>query len=452
MDDDYFSFEESSESENDSFELREEDKRNFSKIHQNNQILTLRTLRQALRQNKSLKNRLIILESELDKYQNFGSFSPLFGDMSQTNLQKSQHTKSAIERDSSVLDFADAATKVKLEEINKLEIETNLNRTQDQYSQFEIDLIKESEALKQEKIDELNFLIRKSQTPDIKVIEKIVEVYLEHPKTESFSVECQTDAYIQDDQKLGEFNKKIENLELNHRHETDALKHSLKEANKRVDETSSSLNVLQASYDLIALKLADSQRNVMKLADENQSINSLKLNLQESQVLNEQLYQDLQNKDIELDSKKRHLNEMVEKFEICTKTIEEHNQLIKKLQIDNEKHIKEKHLICQQKIGELEADNEQLKDRLAVLEVDKEKQADLIINLNKQIERYKIEQQNFNFKEFVALKRELNSLKQEKERHFASVVTTPKSSDVSNSPLPLPPIKESKKNLFKFFQ
>ncbi len=119
MDDDYFSFDESSESDEDSFELRDEDKRNFSKIHQNNQILTLRTLRQALRQNKSLKNRLNILESELDRYQNFGSFSPLMGDMGKKQSDVS------IERDSSVLGFADAFTKEnldeKLEEISKLD-------------------------------------------------------------------------------------------------------------------------------------------------------------------------------------------------------------------------------------------------------------------------------------------------------------------------------------------
>ena len=450
MDDDYFSFEESSESDEDSFELRDEDKRNFSKIHQNNQILTLRTLRQTLRQNKSLKHRLNILESELDRYQNFGSFSPLMGDMGKKRSQPS-----ADERDN--FDFDGEITKEdlegKLEEISNLDIETHKKLTHDQYCQFDIDLIRENTALKQEKVDELNFLIKKSQTPDIKIIEKIVEKYVEHPKPLTFSIECQTDEYIQDASKLLEFNKKIQNLETTHKSEMEKLKQILNEANIKLEETSGSLNVLQASYDLIALKLADSSRNAMKLTDENQGLKGVKQELQQSQILNEQMYQDLQSKENELETKRKHLAEMIEKFEICNKTIEEHNQLIKKLQIDNEKHIKEKHLICQQKISELESENEQLKDRIAELEVAKEKQADTIDNLTKQIERYKIEQQNFNFKEFVALKRELNSLKQEKERHFASVVTTPKSSDVNSSPTnPLPPIKESKKNLFKFFQ
>jgi hypothetical protein len=452
MDDDYFSFEESSESDEDSFELRDEDKRNFSKIHQNNQILTLRTLRQTLRQNKSLKHRLNILESELDRYQNFGSFSPLMGDMGKKKSQSS-----GIDRDNSDLEFADMITKEnideKLEEISNLDIETHKKITHDQYCQFDMDLIRENTVLKQEKVDELTFLIKKSQTPDIKIIEKIVEKYVEHPKPLTSNVECQTDEYIQDSSKLLEFNKKIKNLEISHKSEVEKLQQHINEANKKSEETSGSLNVLQASYDLIALKLADSNRNVMKLTDENQSMKNLKQDLQQSQVLNEQIYQDLQMKESELETKRKHLAEMVQKFEICNKTIEEHNQLIQKLQLDNEKHIKEKHLICKQKISELESENEQLKDRIAELEVAKEKQAENIDNLTKQVERYKIEQQNFNFKEFVSLKRELNSLKQEKERHFASVVTTPKNSDVSSSPTnPLPPIKESKKNLFKFFQ
>jgi len=450
MDDDYFSFDESSESDEDSFELRDEDKRNFSKIHQNNQILTLRTLRQTLRQNKSLKNRLNILESELDRYQNFGSFSPLMGDMGKKQSDVS------IEQDSSVLGFADAFTKEnldeKLEEISKLDDETSKKLTQDQCCQFDIDMIRENTVLKQEKVDELSFLIKKSQTPDIKIIEKLVEIYVEHPKPATSTIECQTDEYIQDANKLLEFNKKIQNLVVAHKIELDKSKQTLDETNKKLEETSASLNVLQASYDLIALKLADSNRNVMKLSDENQSLKNLRPELQQSQILNEQMYQDLQNKENELETKRKHLAEMVEKFEMCNKTIEEHNQLIRKLQIDNEKHLKEKHLICQQKISELESENEQLKERIAELQVTIEKQAETIDNLTKQVERYKIELQNFNFKEFVSLKREVNSLKQEKERHFASVVTTPKGSDVNSSPTnPLPPIKESKK-MFKFFQ
>jgi hypothetical protein len=452
MDDDYFSFDESSESDEDSFELRDEDKRNFSKIHQNNQILTLRTLRQTLRQNKSLKNRLNILESELDRYQNFGSFSPLIGDMG----GKKKQSDTSIERDGSVIGFADAFTKEnldeKLEEISKLDVETCKKLTHDQFCQFDIDMIRENTVLKQEKVDELSFLIKKSQTPDIKIIEKLVEIYVERPKPSTSTIECQTDEYIQDPNKLLEFNKKIQDLEVAHKIEMDKSKQTLDEANKKLEETSASLNVLQASYDLIALKLADSNRNVMKLSDENQSLKNLRPELRQSQILNEQMYQDLQNKENELETKRKHLAEMVEKFEMCNKTIEEHNQLIKKLQIDNEKHLKEKHLICQQKISELESENEQLKERIAELQVKIEKQAETIDNLTKQVERYKIEQQNFNFKEFVSLKRELNSLKQEKERHFASVVTTPKGSDVNSSPTnPLPPIKESKK-MFKFFQ
>ena len=85
-------------------------------------------------------------------------------------------------------------------------------------------------------------------------------------------------------------------------------------------------------------------------------------------------------------------------------------------------------------------------------------QIDHINKLNLEIDKLKLDQQNFNFKEFVNLKRELNCLKQEKERQFANdvcVAAAQQPNSISNAVVlaqqPLPPIKESKKNYFKFF-
>ena len=121
------------------------------------------------------------------------------------------------------------------------------------------------------------------------------------------------------------------------------------------------------------------------------------------------------------------------------------------LKYENERHLKEKHVICQQKINDLIIDNKCLKDRIEGLEPENRKLSNDVIIFQKEIEKHEIDKKNFNFKEFVALKRELNMLKEERERQFANLVVNQSNQNLTMQQTHLPPIKPLKKNLFNFF-
>jgi chromosome segregation ATPase len=187
--------------------------------------------------------------------------------------------------------------------------------------------------------------------------------------------------------------------------------------------------------------------------DDNQQIVPLKRLIEFLKVENDQIGDYLKSTQLRLQEKEKLIEENNEKINNFNKIIEENQIVIKNLEAENEKHVKEKHIICQQNISDLIANCNKYKERIETLENENSKQTEKLTNLNQQIERYKQEQQNFNFKEFVNLKREVNLLKQERERKFADQVIQPNSisSAVVLAQQPLPPIKENKKNLFKFF-
>lgn len=420
--DDSYSFDDSTSSESETFDLKEEHF-NFSRSYQNKQIETLKFLRQTLKVNKSLKNRLVLVESELEKYQEFGPFNPL------VQLAPLVDRATSVAHTFDFIDDSSSSLKDKL--------------TEDKFCQIEIDELPEN-------VNEKNhFIQQRSLTPQVKIVEKVIEKYIENPKVSTANKECQCED-IKEKDKISDLHKEIQKLKVNHENEVKNLNSIIQEKSRKCDELNEHLVNLQNTHDVLTEKFAESQRNVLKLADENQTIKSLKQKLDLSLVENEQLYQDLQSKENILEAKRKDIVQLENDYKNQTKILEEQKVVINNLIIENEKHLKEKHIICQQKIIDLMAECDKLNQNISNLDSENKKKDELISTLSKQVERYKIEQQNFNFKEFVSIKRELNSLKQEKERQFANKVTTPTTINSVPQP-PLPPIKQSKKSLFNFF-
>lgn len=184
---------------------------------------------------------------------------------------------------------------------------------------------------------------------------------------------------------------------------------------------------------------------------ENEELVEIKQKFDLMLVENEQLYSEMDLKQTQLNDSNKKFFELNESLNQSLDLVEKQKILIKSLEAENEKNLKEKHVICQQKISDLTAQCHEYKERLEKFEVENKSLNELLTDSNKQVERYKADLKNFNFKEFVSLKRELNSLKQEKERQFANKVTMPCSNLKPESQSPLPPIKPLNKNLFNFF-
>jgi chromosome segregation ATPase len=130
------------------------------------------------------------------------------------------------------------------------------------------------------------------------------------------------------------------------------------------------------------------------------------------------------------------------------------------LEAECEKHLNEKHIACERRINEL---TQECQNNVGFIEAQKNQLRTLsshVEDLEKQMEKNKLELQSFNFKEFIAVKRELAQLKQEREKQFAESMTKKNGKDIQikprPEPLPLPPIQHStevkeKKTSFKFF-
>jgi chromosome segregation ATPase len=170
------------------------------------------------------------------------------------------------------------------------------------------------------------------------------------------------------------------------------------------------------------------------------------------QVENEQLYR-------ELDAKQRQLNDATKKFdelrenqEKSLQLIDNQKRFIQKLEDEAEQNLG----VWQRKLEGANAESSDLKSRLEKEVTENRKLNETVVELNKHVDRYKRDLQNFNFKEFVSMKRELNALRQEKERHFienaSSGVGGQNAINNGVAALPLPPIKPSNNNIFNFFK
>jgi hypothetical protein len=445
--DDYFSYDDSSDSDFDSISIGNVTNKDYETISfhdrvKNKQVETLKLLRKALNENKILKKRINLIENEFDKLQN---------NIDITNIIKPR--KTSLTKEKSIVN-----------DVKKNEIILKL----DQYVQTSplpppeiITLIQREDTkiqIKSVPQEELEFKndqeLETASNHFLKKSPSFIKIQTPIPSIILFDKECQCDEDEEDknkDIKLKDLQNQLEILQINSNDEIKILNEKIEELTKLNQDLTDSKTLSEQSFELMNVKLSESLKANLVLMEDNQQIVPLKRLVDFLKAENDQISNYLKSTQLRLQEKEKQCDELNEKLTYLKKTIEENEIKINNLIAENEKNTREKHIICQQKITDLINDCNKYKEKISLLQNENLKQNETIENLNKHIERYKIEQQNFNFKEFVAIKRELNQLKEEKERQFANAVIVPSSSLTALPQSPLPPIKPSKKNLFNFF-
>lgn len=449
----------------DSFELDHvipDEKKKFETRFKNRQIETLKYLRQALKENRNLKTRLTIVEGELERYQLFKSFSPL---KQPTRNQPSQNSEAAAaihrsedktaestkknskQSEKSLTNLATPKTSVSknlVDVVDKPNAQENLRASVSQYVQTTHDY---QQVQKVSEATQASLSARPSVANDPPARKEVVKVSNES-QTDMVSIE-------QLEKKIHDMTRQLGELNSQHDAKVRELEDTNQSLRQRCDKLTETVQTLHKNNDVTNEKLAELSKTNLKLSDDTKKQNELKETVNLLRVENEQIYLELQGKEGELNMRKEEiaqLTKMLEKFNDTIKAYEEQKIIISNLKAENDKHLKEKHLICQQKINELSHECRAAKDTIETQRAEIEKWNQLNKELNKNLEKIKLEQQNFNFKEFIALKRELNALKQERERDFVANVTV-SSNQAALVPVqnPLPPLKEGKKNIFNFF-
>ena len=444
---DYFSYDDSSDSDFDSISINVTNKdyetSSFQERIKNKQVETLKLLRQALSENKILKKRINLIENEFEKLQS---------NLDLTNVIKPR--KTSLTKEKSVLN-------------EEKKIESNFIVKLDQYVQTSASPSPEPITIIQREDTKIQLTsvtplieLENNQEPNItsnyflKKSPSFIKIQTPLPSIILFDKECQCDQSEEENiknMKLVDLQNQLEILQINSDNEIKTLNEKIEELIKQNQDLMDSKTLLEQSFELVNFKLSESLKANLVLMDDNQQIVPLKRLVDFLKAENDQIGDYLKSTQLRVQEKEKQCDELNEKLTNLSKIIEENEITIANLILENEKHAKEKHIICQQKITDLSNDCNKFKEKISHLENENSKQNETITSLNKHIERYKIEQQNFNFKEFVAIKRELNQLKEEKERQFANAVIVPSTSLTTLPQSPLPPIKPSKKNLFNFF-
>jgi chromosome segregation ATPase len=230
------------------------------------------------------------------------------------------------------------------------------------------------------------------------------------------------------------------------------------ELNGRLKRSAEKLENMEKSVEISNTQYAESEKNNMKLMQELSEMRPLKQKYELLKIENDRLYSELRSRQLDVDDGNSKFLELTQSLNKALALLEDKKSVIGKLEAECERHAREKHLTCQAKIDELVSDCGLLREELA----GKVRQVDVLTEASreaeKQVERYKADMKNFNFKEFVSMKRELNSLKQERERYAATMVALPAgkssaSSGTSETATIFPPISKDsvKKTSFQFF-
>jgi hypothetical protein len=465
---------------------------NFNSLYYSKQVETLKNLRHILNENKILKKRLNLVESELEQYQEFKGVFPL----KDLNAELDETNRSMSEIDESLLKTTDdKESQTDTIEIPNIPIVTQYQAPKEKTPNEKTILIIEEKTLliKEEpepvkptafvrqpptqflKSTIIELASQSSETdPKIKTLspkpdeeikpknkksksenelkeEADAEAKLMIIKTET---ESQTDNAILYVQQINELRNEIESIRKEKEDELAAVNMANLELKIEIENLKRNNEAINRDYEAISEKFNDFRLNNMDSEHELQLLSTKNVEIQYEY---EQLIKVVTNKENQLLIKENEIELLKENNRMLKesgKLIEEQQKQIEYLLAENEKHLKEKHVVCQQKITELTNECNSYAEFIKTQNIEMKSQLDLISQLNLEIEKLKIDQQSFNFKEFVNLKREVNFLKQEKERAFANeVIAQPNS--ISNAVVlaqqPLPPIKESKRSLFKFF-
>ena len=475
---------------------------NFNSLYYSKQVETLKNLRHILSENKILKKRLNLVESELEQYQEFKGVFPLKdpnADLNETSRPESEIDESLLRTTDDKECQTDTPELPNIPVVVPTQYPLKALIKEKASNEKTILIIEEKTLFIKEEPEPVRppAVVRQPSTQFLKstIIEPIPashELKLEiEQKTKIFSPKPDDEEEIQTksknkNKKSTPDEEKAETKSVVIKHETESqtdnailyvqqineLRNEIESIKKEKDDELAAVNM--ANLDL-KIELENLKRNFEAVSRDHEAIsdkfNEFRLTNMDSehevellrernielQYENEQLIKQVKNRENQLQVKENEIELLKESNRILKesgKMIEEQQKQIKYLLAENEKHLNEKHVVCQQKITELTSECNSYAEFIKTQNIEMKSQLDLISQLNLEIEKLKIDQQSFNFKEFVNLKRELNCLKQEKERAFASEVAAQPNS-ISNAVVlaqqPLPPIKESKKSLFKFF-
>ncbi len=243
-------------------------------------------------------------------------------------------------------------------------------------------------------------------------------------------------------------NKKIYELKLNNKNlmeKYDAMMSSHELTNGLLNEARCQLLLAKESSD--------------KYAEIQTSYNVL-------ETTNIGLHKDLAQRDLKLQAKNDEIDKLKETVVVLSANFEimdKQREKIEFLEAECEKHLTEKHVECERRINELTAE---CQNNTGFIQAQKNELSTLnsqMVDMNLEMDRSRRELQSFNFKEFIAVKRELAQLKQEREKQFAKLAKKQQEKEADNvkapvQTLPLPPIPhkenpslENKKPHFKFF-
>jgi hypothetical protein len=395
---------------------------NLNKRFENKQLETLKYLRHLLHENKMLRQRIEVTENELIKYEEYHK----------SFLNSNSNKKKIMPLDVEIQTERQSA---RLDEIFQLK-------------QPIVNIIDDREIENEEELEQLEEV--KSISCSIVPVRDLESPLMKQKNDKSCQID---DSSMNDKLKIKELSLEIENMKSSHRDEIENLNKIISDFRENFLVLSEKIENLEKNCEITNAKYSESEKKCLKLIEENQLIETLNQKIDLITAENQQLFSELKLRQNDLENTNSNFLDLTKTINESMRIIEEQKESILILEAENERHLREKHISCESKINELFALNEELNQ---ILTKRNEKLDQLTLEnqeLEKQVVRYKSDLKNFNFKEFVSMKRELNALKQEKERMFANIVTLPSKEPPQQTPSPLPPIKSenSKKNPNNFF-
>lgn len=406
----------------------------------NKHIETLRALRSCLRDNKALRKRLVIVESELEKYEDFRApnILPL--------------------RDQSTSTFELLPTNLLLSTPNPSDQLVSPPKSPDPTSNNNNKSPVPTTTT--HKSVQVNF-VQRQPSPEIRIIKEVIreevikEIYVDKTESSVRLVEkqdesCQTIDDLTDKIRIAELTREIETLSRKFENERDELNQKLIDYEKQINELNIDLSESNRSGKLTSEKLTEANKTILRLTDESQKMDIVRNSEMMLRVENGQLVREVAERQRLLDDAGVKFEELAENHRKALEIVESQRREIGRLEEEVEGHSSQ----MASKLEGLEVELGETRGNLDAQLGENRRLNELVNELNKHIERYKQDLKNFNFKEFVAMKRELNSLRQEKERQFvntAAAAAAATSSGAVGTP-PLPPIKPLKNNIFNFFK
>lgn len=459
MNNEYFSDEEVSASDSDSDFLAFSDTvdnestagksrdAQFSVQYKNKQIETLKTLRSCLKENKILKKRLVIVENELEKYQDYRTPDILPLRDKSTSTMENQPVQPVQSRAIEIFSPDENDMPLKIDVFKSFAEKA----VQVNFEPSPVPQLPQSSSNTSHSPHPLTSEVRVVKEVVKEIQEVVKEVFIETKQSPKALLDeaCQTIDDVTDKLKIADLNRQIDLMNKKFSEDLEEWMKKTTESEKEVTELKTALSLANRSLDVVNERLIEANKKILKLTDENQKIDSMRQNETMLKVENSQLVRDLDVKQKLLDEANVKFDELNENQRKSLELIESQKRLMRKLEED----VENQSALANSRLEGLQAEIHELKANLNREIAENGRLNDLITELNKHIERYKQDLKNFNFKEFVAMKRELNSLRQEKERQFVNEAANGQvqAMPAQNTP-PLPPIKPTKNNIFNFFK